>query len=103
MSAAQHRLQLTGGYWVPKMKWLAFRDILKKVLPCQNRPAAKLFRWAEGTHRKLTNDITKEAGPQVHHHTPRGDAHRLQPSAARPVGCIVCRACPSAIRIDAAG
>ena len=26
----------------------------------------------KGAHRKRTNDITKEAGPQVHQYTPRG-------------------------------
>src|SRR5262249_1882109 len=58
-------------------------------------------RWAEGTHRKLTNDITKETGPQVHHHTPRGDAHRRRSSAARLVGRSVCGARPAPVRVDA--
>jgi hypothetical protein len=32
-------------------------------VPRQKPPGQAASRWAEGMHRKLTNDLTKEAGP----------------------------------------
>jgi hypothetical protein len=52
---------------------------------------------AEGYSR----DPPEVPRPSPHHHPPRGNARRLRPSAARPLGRNVCGTCPAPVRVGA--
>lgn len=63
--------------------------------------AGNAIRWAEGTHKKLTNDITKEARPQVHHCASRRYPPRRRSSPACDMGSRLRTACVALIRGNA--